>query len=135
MQVGASRRFLGFDLVFHAVTAAFDEDGFGVMEEPVQDAGGAGAVVVKDGRPLFEGFLGGQDDETLFVALADGLKEQIGPALVDGQIAISRVYLKPRMPQFILPPVTAARATEAPSNIQMRVSRPVDSHPKGQPRY
>jgi hypothetical protein len=64
--VGVSSLFLGFDLVFHAVTAAFDQDGFGVMERPVQDGGGGGAVVVKEGRPLFEGFVGGQDDGALF---------------------------------------------------------------------
>ena len=37
--------------------------------------------------PLFEGFVGGKDDRTAFVALADDLEEQVGSALVDGKIA------------------------------------------------
>jgi len=35
---------------------------------------------------LLEGFVGGQDNRTPFIALADGLKKQIGAVLVDGQI-------------------------------------------------
>jgi hypothetical protein len=38
-------------------------------------------------RPLFERLVGAQDNRAAFVALADDLEEQIGPALVDGQVA------------------------------------------------
>ena len=55
-----------------------------MMEESVKDGGGDGAVVVEDGGPLFEGFVGGEDDGTAFVALADDLEEEVGPMLVDG---------------------------------------------------
>jgi hypothetical protein len=74
-------------LVFHPEAGAFDDDGFGVMEESVENGRGDGAVVVEDGSPLFEGLVGGQDDGTAFVALADDLKEKVGPVLVDRQVA------------------------------------------------
>src|SRR5665648_730374 len=76
----------GFDAVLHAVAPALDDDGFGVVEESVEDGRGEGAVVVEDGRPVFEGLIGGQDDGPAFVALADDLEEQVGAAFVDGQI-------------------------------------------------
>ena len=54
----------------------------------IRDSGGGdSAIAVEDGSPLFEGFVGGQDDRTAFVALADDLEEQVGSALVDGKIA------------------------------------------------
>ncbi len=73
--------FEGFDFVFHAVTGAFDEDGLGIVEEAVEQG------TVEEFRPVFEGFVGGEDEGALFVAGADDLKEQIGTALVDGEIA------------------------------------------------
>ncbi len=76
-----------FDTVFHAVALGFDEDGFGVVEEAVEDGGGDGGVAVEDGGPLFEGFVGGEDDGALFVAGADDLEEEVGAALVDGEVA------------------------------------------------
>ena len=39
---------------------------------------------VENGRPGFEGFVGGEDDSALFVAPADDLEEQIGAVFVDG---------------------------------------------------
>jgi hypothetical protein len=77
----------GFDAVLHAVASSFDDDGFGVVEESVEDGAGQGAVVVEDGRPVFEDLVGGQDDRAAFVALADDLEEEVGPAFVDGQVA------------------------------------------------
>ncbi len=73
--------------VFHAIAGALDDDGFGVVEEAVEDGGGDGAVVVEDGGPLLEGLVGGEDDGAAFVALADDLEEEVGAVLVDGQIA------------------------------------------------
>jgi hypothetical protein len=34
------RRFSGFDAVFHPIAAAFDDHGFGVVEESVENGGG-----------------------------------------------------------------------------------------------
>ncbi len=40
---------------------------------------GNGAIAVEISRPLFEGFVGGVDDRTAFVSLADGgLKAPVG---------------------------------------------------------
>lgn len=78
--------FLGFDAVLHAEAGAFDEDGFCMVEESVENGGGNGGVPVEDGRPLFEGLVGGQHDGAAFVASADDLEEEVGTALVDGQV-------------------------------------------------
>lgn len=48
---GASLLFR--ELILHPVTRAFENDSFGMMEEPIQNGAGDGGVVVKDLRPLF----------------------------------------------------------------------------------
>lgn len=58
-----------------------------MVKEAVEDGGGDDAVVVEDGRPVFEGLVGGEDDGALFVALTDDLEEQVGAEFVDGQEA------------------------------------------------
>ena len=50
------------DLVLHAVALAFNDDGFGVVKEAVQDRGSEGGVVVEDLGPGFVGLVGGEDD-------------------------------------------------------------------------
>jgi hypothetical protein len=70
-----------FYAVLHAVAGAFDENGFGVVEETVEHGGGD-----KCYRRLCWKF-GSKYDRTAFVALADDLEEQVGSALVDGKIA------------------------------------------------
>ena len=77
---------LCFDTVFHAVAGAFNYDGFGMMKKAIEDGRGNGAIAVEDRGPLFEGFIGGNDDGTAFVSLADDLEKQVGSALIDGQI-------------------------------------------------
>ena len=72
------------DLVFHAEAGAFKDHGFGVMEEPVQDGRSDSAVIVEDAGPLFEWFIGRQQDGAAFIPLADDLAEQVGTVLVDG---------------------------------------------------
>jgi len=51
-----------FGAVFHAVAGALEHDGVAVVKEAVEDGSGDGGVTVEDGGPLFEGFVGGQDD-------------------------------------------------------------------------
>ena len=58
-----------------------------MVEEAVENGGGDGAIAVEDGRPLLEGFVGGEDNGAAFVALAQDLEEQVGAALIDGQVA------------------------------------------------
>ena len=58
-----------------------------MVKEAIKDGGGDGAIAVEDSGPLFKGFVGGDDDRTAFVALTDDLEEQVGSALIDGQVA------------------------------------------------
>jgi hypothetical protein len=45
-----------------------------VVKEAIEDGGCNGAIAVEDSRPLFEGFVGGDDDGIAFVSLADDLE-------------------------------------------------------------
>src|SRR6201982_4221630 len=56
------------------------------MKKAIEDSGGNGGVAVEDRGPLFEGFVGGDDDGTAFVSLADDLEKQVGSALIYGQV-------------------------------------------------
>lgn len=58
-------------MIFHAVAAAFDDNGVGMMKEAVEDGGGDGAVVIENGGPLFGGFVRGQNNGTALVSLAN----------------------------------------------------------------
>src|SRR3989454_8776202 len=78
---------LPLELVFHAETFAFDDDGLRVMQQPVQDGGRQGTVIVKDRGPFLEGTIRGQHDRPLFIAEGDDLEEQIGPCLVNRHVA------------------------------------------------
>jgi hypothetical protein len=62
--------FLGFlvlDFLPHPVAAAGDGDGLAVMQKTIKDGGGDGVVVVKYSRPVFVGFVGGEDDGASFI--------------------------------------------------------------------
>ena len=65
----------------------FDADGFAVMEQPIQDGGGDGAVVVEDLGPGFVAFVAGEQDRSAFVAVADDLEEELCALFVDGRLA------------------------------------------------
>ena len=43
--------------------------------------------MVEDGGPLLEGAVGGNDQRPLFITETDDLEEQIGPRLINRQIA------------------------------------------------
>src|SRR5215831_7656203 len=58
-----------------------------MMQQPIQNGGGQGAIMVEDRGPLLESTVGGHDERPLFIAQADHLEEQIGARLVNGQIA------------------------------------------------
>jgi len=58
-----------------------------MVKEAVEHGGCDGGVAVEDGGPLFEGFICREHDGTPFVASADDLEEEIGTALVNGQVA------------------------------------------------
>ena len=49
----------------------------------IEDSASDGAITVEDSGPLFEGFVGSNDDGATLVALADNLEQQVGSALID----------------------------------------------------
>ncbi len=74
------------DAVLHAVALAFDDQGLGVMQDAVQEGRGQRAVIVEDRRPVLVDLVGRQHYGAALVAMADDLEQQVGPALVNGQI-------------------------------------------------
>jgi hypothetical protein len=77
---------LSLDLVLHLVAFPLNEDGFGMVQKPVQHSRCQRAVIVENLRSLFEGPIGRHNRRTLLVTQADNLEKQISAALVDGQI-------------------------------------------------
>jgi hypothetical protein len=74
-------------LVFHPEALAFDDDRVGMMQQPIEDCRGQGAVMVEDRGPLLKSTVGGNDERPLFIAQADHLEEQVGARLVNGELA------------------------------------------------
>jgi hypothetical protein len=74
-------------LILHAVTFPVDYHGFSMVQEPVQNGAGQGAVVVEDFGPVFIRLVGGQQDGALLVTLADDLEKQVRAGFVDGQVS------------------------------------------------
>ena len=68
------KRFSRLDLIFHAVTFPLDNHGFRMMQKPVKDCRGEGAVVVEDFRPVFKGAVGSNNQSALLIAEADDLE-------------------------------------------------------------
>jgi hypothetical protein len=58
-----------------------------MMQKPVEYGRCEGAVVGKEFRPLFVGFVGGDDGGSFFVAGADNLEEAVSTEFVDGEVA------------------------------------------------
>ena len=76
-----------FDLILHAVTTAFDDHRFSVVQKSVQHGAGQGAVIVEDFGPVLIGLVSRDDGRTGFIPLAEDLKEQIGACFIDWQIS------------------------------------------------
>ncbi len=73
--------------VFHPIARSLNDDRLPVMHQPVDQGRCQGVVHIKQGAPLPEGSIRGQHDRSGFITGSDHLEQQIGPALVDGQIA------------------------------------------------
>ena len=73
--------------VFHPIAVSLNDDRLPVMHQPVDQGRGQGVVHVKQGAPFPEGSIRGEHDRSGFITGSDHLEQQIGPALVDGQIA------------------------------------------------
>jgi len=57
------------------------------MQQAVEDSRGQDCIVVKYLGPLLEGPVSGNNHGAPLIAMADHLEEQIGAALINGQIA------------------------------------------------
>jgi len=68
------------------VALALDADDVGVVDDAVDERGGTGGVR-EDGRPVLEGEIGREDEALPFVAAADDLEEEVGVAVVEGEVA------------------------------------------------
>ncbi len=69
-----------------AVAVALDDEDVGVMDDAVDEGGGAGSVG-EDGGPLAERQVGGEDEALALVAAAHDLEEEVGVAVVVGEVA------------------------------------------------
>ena len=56
------------------------------MQETIQHRRSDGAVVIENRGPVFEWFVGRQDNGSALVTLADDLEQQIGAPLVNRQV-------------------------------------------------
>ncbi len=57
------------------------------MHQPVDQGRCQCVVHIEEGAPLLEGSIRFQHDQTSCIPSGDNLEQQIGPALVDGQIS------------------------------------------------
>jgi hypothetical protein len=57
------------------------------MHQPVDQGRSQGVVHVKEFAPFPEGSIRGDYDQSHLITGGDNLEQQIGPALVDGQMA------------------------------------------------
>lgn len=58
-----------------------------MMEDTVKDGGGECCIIIEDGGPLFERFIGRDADGAALVAFTNDLEEQIGSGFIDGHVA------------------------------------------------
>ncbi len=77
----------GFQFAFpDAVGSAFDQGDVGMMSEAIQQRGDAGGVG-ENGVPVFESFIGSQQNRIAFVAVVNHFEEQVGGVGVVSQIS------------------------------------------------
>ena len=75
------------DFVPRAVALALDQDGLGVVQQPVQQGRCEDGVVVEDAGPLLVGSVGRNQGGTALIAVADDLEQAVGTELVDREVA------------------------------------------------
>src|SRR6516162_390072 len=73
--------------VFHAIAVSINNDPLPVIHQPVDQGRGQGVVHVEEFAPFPERSIRGDHDRSHFITGGDNLEQQIGPTLVDGQIA------------------------------------------------
>ena len=75
------------DVVVHAETLACDDHSLRVMEQPIQDGRGQGAVMGEERGPLLEGAVRGEKDRPVCLAQTDDWEAQISASLGNGESA------------------------------------------------
>ena len=73
--------------IYHLITLSLNDDRLPVMHQPIDQDRCQCVVHIKQGAPFPEGSIRGQHDRSGFITGSDHLEQQIGPALVDEQIA------------------------------------------------
>ena len=58
-----------------------------MVEQPVEDGGSEGGVVVEDFRPFSVDAIGRDDGGAALISLADDLEQQVGTGFVDGEVS------------------------------------------------
>jgi hypothetical protein len=86
-------------LVLGAIALALDEDGLGVVEQPVEERRGEDGVLVEDAGPVLVDAIGRDEREATLVAVADDLEEAVGAELVEIDLALLRAPGAPRRPE------------------------------------
>jgi len=71
-------------------------------QEPVEDGGSKGAVVVEDFGQFLNGAVGSNHYGTLLIALADDLEEQIGTGLCRSAKILAHPGSRPRGGSIVL---------------------------------
>src|ERR1700722_9163074 len=73
--------------VSHPIAVSLNDDRLSVMHQPVDQGRCQSVVHIKQGAPFPEGSIRGKHDRSGFITGRNHLEQQIGPALVDRQIA------------------------------------------------
>jgi hypothetical protein len=73
--------------ISHPIARSLNDDRLPVMHQPVDQGRCQGVVHIKQGAPFPEGSTRDRHDRSGFITGSDHLEQQIGPALVDGQMA------------------------------------------------
>jgi hypothetical protein len=81
------RRVLRFEFPLPTITFPFNDDGLGVVQQPIEQRCGQGAVVVTNLGPVLKRSVGGDQGRALLIAHTDHLEEHVRPALINGKIA------------------------------------------------
>src|SRR4051794_18395895 len=75
------------NLCLSSESCLLNDDRLAVMHQPVDQGRGQGVVRVEQGAPFPEGSIRGEHDRSGFITGRNHLEQQVGPALVDRQIA------------------------------------------------
>ena len=66
---------LQVEFALHAIAFPFDDDGVGVVQQPIEQSRRQSTVVIKDLGPVLKGLIGGNQGGALLIADADHLEE------------------------------------------------------------